>query len=304
MAQKKSRGFSVFFKFLFICLYIVEFKKNLDILVLNKFRFGGMKLENRRGLTVTEIMIAAVIVCVLASVFIPLFMSLRARERTSDCAASRSALTRAMLVYQMTDSSYSLDELFSGKCPEFDRSAYQCPSGGEYSYISGRVVCSEHEVDASWAYFKDTDPPSIVRDLYLTVPGVFKDILGDGMKIPTDFDGSIADAKILRSDGTGESLFNMIFKKYHVFKNTVIIPQSIMIYTRKVGPLAATPEEAEISCIVYENNGRMYVTYANYDVYSLELEWGKNNISRFVRSEEFLLRYMLNNPDSEAVCAE
>ena len=107
-------------------------------------------LKNKKGFTLTELMIVVVILGILVLIAVPIYNNVTDKAETSTCAANRRTIESAMVQYtvieeeplpgNITGLEGVLKEKYIDEWPE-------CPSGGEYALDGVNITCSEHSED-------------------------------------------------------------------------------------------------------------------------------------------------------------
>ena len=143
-----------------------------------------MKLNNRRGFTLVELVVVIAILVILLAVAVPTISSILERAQESTCLTNLAAATR-MLRYQETVENAELsDETIKtilteslGATETGTGFAGLCPSGGEYriaATVDGvkRVRCTKHGMTAVETINSSTDNISMLLqyaiDAYFT----------------------------------------------------------------------------------------------------------------------------------------
>ena len=93
------------------------------------------RIQERKGFTLVELIIAMVILTVVAAVSVPALTSFIDNGKAKECHAAREALASGFVADQLVKKDLTLDGYIS------QRQDLVCPSGGNYSANGVKIVC-------------------------------------------------------------------------------------------------------------------------------------------------------------------
>lgn len=108
-----------------------------------------MKITEKKGFTLAELLVVVGIIGVLVAISIPIFASNKTEAELTTCQANRRALRAEMIVEYVADTYSDLGLAFTAIYGAH-KDEYVCPNGGDFTWEStgtetGRVVCSYHD---------------------------------------------------------------------------------------------------------------------------------------------------------------
>lgn len=122
-------------------------------------------LKGKKGFTLTELMIVVVILGILVLIAVPIYNNATAKAEKSACQANRRTIESAIVQYAAVEEVNTGDVLVEftadGKINvkvgaegtatdlvgNYLNELPTCPSGGTYSYATGKVSCSDTDHD-------------------------------------------------------------------------------------------------------------------------------------------------------------
>ena len=107
-------------------------------------------IAKRRGFTILEIMLVAVLVGVFAAVVIKSFITAMETSRANTCYSNLDNIESAIGVYALDYGKASTDEVdLNDLIPEYITTTPYCPSGGEYIVSDAGTTpeCSIHKTE-------------------------------------------------------------------------------------------------------------------------------------------------------------
>ena len=105
-----------------------------------------MKILNKKGFTLIEVIIVLAIIAILTSVSMPSFGGYIDKSKAIICSNNISTMNRLFKTYKAENPACTLEDAFAGSCGELSENFanMKCPSGGTYSVSGGVIVCSAH----------------------------------------------------------------------------------------------------------------------------------------------------------------
>lgn len=103
-------------------------------------------MSNKKGFTLVEVIVVLVILAILAAVAIPTYTGYIDKSKRLVCDNNIATITRYYKYQRALDESSTLEGTLAGEYEECaaDVAGIHCPSGGVYSVVGGKIVCSVH----------------------------------------------------------------------------------------------------------------------------------------------------------------
>lgn len=104
-----------------------------------------MRIKNKKGFTLIELIVVIAILGILALFLVPSFLGYTKDAQKATCDANRNLIERAYSFYKIRNDEVTLSEYIENGGSIYKDT--QCPSGGIYTYddVNEKVLCSIHD---------------------------------------------------------------------------------------------------------------------------------------------------------------